>query len=70
MYHIKAFGPFPTDLLQNSASLNGRDYIIINPNATSKFNITFFLALLSIEIILMQTEATVNAALHSKGKIK
>ena len=24
-YHIKAFGPFPTDLLQNSASLKGRD---------------------------------------------
>ena len=54
MYHINAFGPFPTELLQNSASLNGRDYIIINHNETSKFNITFFLALSSIEIILKQ----------------
>ena len=31
-YHIKAFGPFPTDLLQNSASLNGLDFIIIKIN--------------------------------------
>ena len=44
--------------------------IINQKEAKENLNITFFLALLSIEIILMQTEATVNAALHSKNKNK